>query len=160
MSEQPYKRPPITEAVIEVRFADEASPAQLERIAGGFASSYPHQQIQRAVGFQFAVPPEVSEQPTAQFNQQVGHRRSSTDLTEILLIWPSILVVSQLAPYPGWDTFFARFIRDWSDWKRLAGYRRIVRIGVRYINPIDIPTGSASGVDRGDRISQRVPKIA
>ena len=74
MPEQPYKRPPITEAIIEVRFADEASPAQLERIMSGFASSYPHQQMQRNVGFAVAVPPELSEQPSAQFNQQIGYR--------------------------------------------------------------------------------------
>jgi uncharacterized protein (TIGR04255 family) len=157
--EQPYRRPPITEAVIEVRFADEASPAQLERIMSGFASSYPHQQMQRNVGFAVAVPPELSEQPRAQFNQQIGYRRSSTDLTEILLVWPAIFVVSQLAPYPGWETFIARFARDWTDWKRFAGYRRIVRIGVRYINRIDIPMETASGVLEETEYLKVFPKL-
>jgi uncharacterized protein (TIGR04255 family) len=50
-----------------------------------------------------------------------------------------MLVCSQLAPYPGWDTFFERFRRDWGVWKRTLGYRKITRIGVRYINRIDIP---------------------
>jgi uncharacterized protein (TIGR04255 family) len=48
-------------------------------------------------------------------------------------------VFSQLAPYPGWDVFFERFCRDWAAWKRTLGYRKITRIGVRYINRIDIP---------------------
>jgi uncharacterized protein (TIGR04255 family) len=157
--EQPYKRPPITEAIIEARFADEMEPAQLERIIAGFASSYPHQQPIRNVGVALAVPPEVSAQPVAQFNQQVGYRRSSTDLTELLLVWPAIFVVSQLAPYPGWDTFFARLVRDWTNWKRLVGYRRVVRIGVRYINRIDIPTPSASGIIEETEYLNIFPKL-
>ncbi len=48
-------------------------------------------------------------------------------------------VVSELAPYPGWDAFFARFQRDWALWKRAVNYKKINRIGVRYINRIDIP---------------------
>jgi len=50
-----------------------------------------------------------------------------------------MFVFSQLAPYPGWDLFFERFHRDWVVWKRTHGYRKITRIGVRYINRIDIP---------------------
>jgi uncharacterized protein (TIGR04255 family) len=46
----------------------------------------------------------------------------------------------QLAPYPGWDQFFGRFCRDWEAWKNSVGYRKIIRVGVRYINRIDIPT--------------------
>jgi uncharacterized protein (TIGR04255 family) len=54
-------------------------------------------------------------------------------------VWPAAFVFSQLALYPGWDVFFDRFSRDWVVWKRTLGYRKITRIGVRYINRIDIP---------------------
>jgi len=39
----------------------------------------------------------------------------------------------------GWDVFFGRFCRDWGVWKRTLDYQKITRVGVRYINRIDIP---------------------
>ena len=56
-----------------------------------------------------------------------------------MLFQPNSVAVAQLAPYPGWEVFFPRFVRDWEAWKREAGYRQIIRVGVRFINRIDIP---------------------
>lgn len=140
--DQLYKKPPITEAVIEVRFAEPMELTQREKFIASFAPFYPHQQMIRNLALSVQVPPGTDEQPVeqmAQINPQLGHRRSSTDLTEILLLWPTNFIVSQLAPYPGWESFFARFARDWKTWKKVAGYRSITRIGVRFINRIDIP---------------------
>jgi len=142
VTDRPYKKPPITEAVIEVRFGQPIELAQRSRFMADFALLYPHEQSIRSLEVAVHVPAAANEQPveqTAQISPQVGHRRSSTDLTEILLLWPTNFVVSQLAPYPGWESFFARFTRDWTRWKRVAGYRTITRIGVRFINRIDIP---------------------
>ena len=60
-------------------------------------------------------------------------------MTELIIIFPKSIVVSQLAPYPGWDTFFERFVRDWKLLKRVLDFQTIQRLGVRYINRIDIP---------------------
>jgi uncharacterized protein (TIGR04255 family) len=54
------------------------------------------------------------------------------------LLWPAQFVVAQLAPYPGWIDFFGRFVRDWEVFKKATGYRKISRIGVRFINRLDI----------------------
>jgi len=46
VSEQPYKQPPITESVIEIRFADPiASCRNWQRLANTFKSTYPLEQI-------------------------------------------------------------------------------------------------------------------
>jgi uncharacterized protein (TIGR04255 family) len=84
-------------------------------------------------------PPNIRGGAVTQVDQADGHRLSSKDQAEMLLLWPLTLVVSQLAPYPGWEFFFGRFERDWRIWKRVAGYRKITRIGVRFVNRIDIP---------------------
>lgn len=99
MSEQPYKRPPITEAVIEMRFDAPIDLSEIQKVSGDFAACYPHQQTIRAVEVAVGVPPALEQEPKALLNQQIGHRRSSTDLSEILLLWPATFVVSQLAPY-------------------------------------------------------------
>jgi len=89
---------------------------------------------------------EVSARPgladTTIRNNEIGHRRSSDDQTQIVILWPRSFVFSQLAPYPGWDVFFAPFVRDWTLWKKTVGYRKVSRVGVRYINRIDIPITS------------------
>jgi uncharacterized protein (TIGR04255 family) len=139
MSEQPYRRPPITEAVIEVRFATPLTPAEVDKASQDFDALYPFDQQIRNLGIAVELPSGPTNEPTTQVNQQFGYRRFSREGSEILLIWPSVIIVSQLAPYPGWNTFFARFARDWKAWKRATAFRKIIQIGVRFINRIDVP---------------------
>lgn len=138
MAEQPYKRPPITEAIVEIRFATPIDADAIIKTGPAFRQFYPLEQIVKNVNVAVGVPVDNNDAPTAQINQENGHRRSSSDLTELVLMWPFTFVISQLAPYPGWDAFFARFVRDWTLWKKALGYRKISRVGVRYINRIDI----------------------
>jgi uncharacterized protein (TIGR04255 family) len=138
MSDQPYKKPPITEAVIEVRFATALDASDLDKTTRQMVSVYNQQESIKSVDFAVGVPPEHG-QTTALINEQLGRRMSSGDLTEILVLWPLSFVVAQLAPYPGWEVFFDRFSRDWNILKKTTEYRRIVRVGVRFINRIDVP---------------------
>jgi uncharacterized protein (TIGR04255 family) len=138
MADQPYKRPPITEAVIEIRYAEPAELTLLADAAAHFKSEYPAQQkIMNAGVAVGGVPLPPHDALQIKFDQ--GHRLSSVDQTELVVLWAPSFVVAQLAPYPGWSHFFNRFTRDWKTWKRVVGYRKIARIGVRYINRIDIP---------------------
>ena len=125
VSGQPYKRPPITEAVIEIRYADPAEAALLERVAPDFKSEYPAQQKIINAGVAVGGTP----MPSIKFDQ--GHRLSSADQTELVLLWPPSFIVAQLAPYPGWGHFVDRFVRDWKKWKKAVGYRKIIRIGLK-----------------------------
>ena len=142
MSDQPYTKPPITEAVIEIRFAEALDASELDKAARQLKSVYNNEEHTRNVAFAVGVPPIGPVQTT--LNEQLGRRMSSGDLTQIVILWPSSFVVAQLAPYPGWQNFFGRFSRDWALWKRAMGYHRVVRVGVRYINRIDVPTGAAN----------------
>ena len=139
MPEQPYKRPPITEAVIEMRFSDPIDSVTLDKVSSAFKALYPQEEILRHVQFQMNLDVTV---PAPQTTGQIGYRRSSPDQTHILLLMPMppSFIMSQLSPYPGWDQFFGRFCRDWDIWKKSVGYKKIIRIGVRYINRIDIPS--------------------
>jgi uncharacterized protein (TIGR04255 family) len=69
-------------------------------------------------------------------------------------------VISQLAPYPGWDGFFRRFVRDWTIWKKSAGYRKVGRVGVRYINRIDIPLAGRPVIEETEflNVYPHIPK--
>ena len=139
MSEQAYKQPPITEAVIEIRFATPNDDATIAKASGDFKSHYPQEDAATNVAIQLYLPTGMEIKTMAQTLEKKGRRRSSMDQTQLVLLWPDNFVISQLAPYPGWDAFFERFRRDWEIWKRGIGYKKISRIGVRYINRIDIP---------------------
>ncbi len=139
VSEQPYKQPPITEAVIEIRFATPADDPAVAKASADFKSYYPQEELITNVGVQLYLPSSPQIKTKAQTVEKRGRRRSSLDQTQLLLLWPENFVISQLAPYPGWDAFFDRFRRDWEMWKRAIGYRKISRVGVRYLNRIDIP---------------------
>ena len=137
-SQSAYNRAPITEAIIELKYSVPIDLAVIEKASGKFSDEYPHSQNIQTVDVQ--VSQEGNKTPSAAVHRRpMGYRRASDDMTELLILTDSSFVSSQLAPYPGWDAYYARFARDWKVWKRLAGFREINRIGVRYVNRIDIP---------------------
>lgn len=139
MSQPSYKHAPITEAVIAINFATPLDPDDIARVSNKFSPLYPQYHRVENVNIEVQLSADQKSVPTAETNREVGHRRSSSDMTELLVLWRSSFMISQLAPYPGWDDFFQRFVRDWKVWKRVMGFRTIARLGVRYINRIDIP---------------------
>jgi len=136
-----YPRPPITEAVIGIQFAAPIASDDLRKVGERFKNFYPGEQEVKTLGVHVVNPP-AGRPPFANVQETLGHRRASEDATEIILFMPDQLIVSQLAPYPGWEEFFARFVRDWKIWKREMSFLRINRLGVRYVNRIDVPVTS------------------
>jgi uncharacterized protein (TIGR04255 family) len=159
MAEQPYKRPPITEAVIALTFSEAIEARDLDKADSNFGRLYPHHQDARNLNVQVLMPPTSNLQPDTTINKdEIGHRRSSDDQTQIVILWPTLFVFSQLAPYPGWDDFLGRFVRDWALLKKIVGYRKISRVGVRYINRIDIPiTGEVTHYEEFLNLYPQIP---
>lgn len=139
MPNQPYSHPPITEAVIEIRFADAVSDRLLLSVSHALAQRYPGEQVLQNMQLEVSV--AASSRPaTAQWAAgPQAYRRASSSEAELAIVAPTSLIVSQLPDYPGWEVFFDRFRQDWSLWKREVGYQKIVRVGVRYINRLDLP---------------------
>lgn len=139
MTQPPYPKAPITEAVIEIKFKSSADSADLEKVRQRLGSAYPQHQNVQTLSLNVNLPEGQPDAPVTKIDRTPGHRLASVDMTELLVMFDSAFIVSQLAPYTGWDSFLSRFVRDWAAWKRVMGYREISRIGVRYINRIDIP---------------------
>jgi len=66
-------------------------------------------------------------------------RLEGKDATEVALIRPEGLSVSQLAPYKSWDVLFDRYRRDFDTVIGAMESKTITRMAVRYINRIDVP---------------------
>jgi uncharacterized protein (TIGR04255 family) len=148
MPAAPYKKPPIVEAVIEIRFAAPIEPRTLLKIDRQFTKSYPLGQPMKGYGVRVNVEPSGRAQADL-LDPGLSYRRFAADNQEMAILSPQSLVLSQLPLYPGWDIFLGRFRRDWTIWKRAAGHREIARVGLRYINRIDIP--STEDILRQDR---------
>lgn len=133
-----YKRPPITEAVIELRFGQQFSGKTIEKAASRLRREYVHYEQDQQL--------EVMLDMDAQKSQFVpgppGVRLSSQDRADVTILRPDAFVSSRLAPYCGWEAFIERVQRDWGIWRGEAGAVKLARIGVRYINRIDIPKPS------------------
>ncbi len=68
-----------------------------------------------------------------------GYKLSNIDRTEVFLVRPASVIVLRLSPYTGWEDLFARAQRDWGIARGAARPGALSRLGVRYINRIDVP---------------------
>lgn len=134
---QRYRRPPITEAVIEVRFGAPVTNDVVDKVAKRLADRYPlseHGDIS-----EIAV--QIGDRPVLRQGPPLRHYKlRSLDAADILLLQPNSVAISRLPPYPGWEAILERFIRDYEDCRTWLGNPQPIRLGVRYINRIDVPS--------------------
>jgi uncharacterized protein (TIGR04255 family) len=131
----PYARAPITEAVIELRFATTFSQATVEAAGRRLRGEYAHLDQESLV--QFKLEPAIQKaEPSSSWH---GVKLSSSDRADIVFLRQNTFICSRLAPYTGWDDFFARTMRAWEAWRKSAGHTPLSRVGVRYVNRIDVP---------------------
>ncbi len=127
-----YKRPPIREAVIEVRFADTITDSQLELLCKKQnKSTFTIQKVE------VVLSPESKEHKSTRL---FGFKLiENEDTANIIQFKHNAISVSRLAPYEGWDKLFENF-KKYYEFYTKNKHRTISRIGVRFINRIDIPT--------------------
>jgi uncharacterized protein (TIGR04255 family) len=86
---------------------------------------------------------------TSSAQRHIGYKLDSQDDKQITQVRLDTFVFSRLAPYDRWETFHAEARRLWQIYSGLFT-PKIKRVGVRYINRIDIPSSIPGGVDLDD----------
>ena len=142
----PYRRPPITEAVIELRVADPIEIDQAEKIKDRLLDDYP---ITPQTMQQISITAGTGNQSAAKV-EFAAYRLSSADAADVAIIGRQNISASRLAPYTNWEAFIGHARRNWAVWRKVAGWREVTRIGVRYINRIDVPNPDDSPVTIDD----------
>lgn len=139
-----YRRPPITEAVIEMRFATAANEARIKKAADWLGPKYgeilPQQNTE--VKFDFALETAVFERGAP------SYRLSNSDQTNVLTVKDNSATWSRLAPYEGWDSFRTRFAVEAEQIFKAFAEPSISRIGLRFINRIDVPKAEGEDIVR------------
>lgn len=154
MNKMPYTRPPITEAVIEIRFEENLSLDQMQKIRNDLQKNYSFSENIEEVGFKIDPKNKIMSKISEGI---VGFKLTNEDQTEVSQIKQNSMVCSKLAPYSGWESFQPRAVADWDIWRKTTKNKKIDRIGVRFINRIDIPYITGVKIDLEDYLTV-VPK--
>lgn len=135
---EPYAKAPIVEAVIDLRVTvpDEITVHAFDQLKLELMQEFPTQ----GDFFVAAAQYQINESPISSVvREHTGFRFESADKRKVLIVSTQSFTFSQLAPYDSWDTFRTEARDYWDRYKAVARPTRISRLGVRYINRIDLP---------------------
>jgi uncharacterized protein (TIGR04255 family) len=154
----PYPKAPIVESIIHLSVMGTATREVLEKLVKRFAKEYPQQETLAAIN----VTVNTTGGAATVEQQLQGYRVKSTDQADFVVVFPDGVAVARLAPYPGWEYLRGRAKMAWAEWRRNASNSALKRIGIRYINRIDVPIKQAAIVDIDAylNLSPRVPDFS
>jgi len=151
-----YSKPPVVEAVCEFRFIGPAEPWDwtipgllYERVK----ETFPVKMEVRSV----EVTVSQGAGQAVQQNVQTKMQFQSKSKTEILQVGRDLFSVNQLRPYPKWSTFKTLISDQLKLYRRVANPLRLSRIGLRYVNRIEIPRQTIE-LEDFFRIQTQVPQ--
>ncbi len=132
-----YTKAPITEAIINlaVKPAEGLTLADLER-CGTEQPTYPNKKNIIATTGQIQLGERFSTSTTS---QQLGYLFSSTDQKLIVQARLDGFALSRLAPYENWQCFRDEARRFWNAYRQIVRPEKLLRLGVRYVNRLDLP---------------------
>lgn len=134
-SSRKYKKPPITEAIINFGFGEPIDAGTIAKFKSKLSNEYPLSTDWKETTI--AVNPGT--RATTFQDAVTGYRLSSLDQADVFIAGDTRYAVARLAPYTGWEHLRDRARRGWDLLRILTEYRKIVQIGVRFINRVDIP---------------------
>jgi uncharacterized protein (TIGR04255 family) len=154
----PYPKAPITEAVIHLAVSNPATSEELRKLVARFAKEYPQEETLANI----SVGLDPTGGPPAVMQHPVGYRLRSIEQTDFMLVLPDGIAAARLTPYPGWEHLRERARQGWSEWRRNVNHSPPKRIGIRYINRIDVPIkeGGFFDIDAYLKFAPRVPDFS
>jgi len=139
-----YKRAPITEAVIELRYDQLLEKEAVDKLNNRFKGAYAKSEKYESYAVSVTMPNTGKISADAVSDGRGGFKLTSGDQSDLLLVTAVSMTCSRLAPYLGWEPFYERAQRDWAEARQQFGYRKLSRVGVRFINRIDVPAPGAT----------------
>ena len=147
MSAKKYKNPPIEEALCEFTFAHSAQGQQIDLTLPGRFQMHP------SIKGEYSGPARTQNvqtianapnNPAFAIHDVIFRIQLPTvDGTRLISIGANTLAVTVLRPYEGWEAFKPRIRCALKAFSEVTGLSPVMRIGVRYINRIVVPTANA-----------------
>lgn len=143
-----YEAPPIQEAICELHFElpKPLDREAIQRMQAVWQSQYPNQQVvtEKSLEVRFGM------EGVDTTSNEVGHKliARSADEKDLAQMGKSFVAVNRLKPYLGWEESFRdTILQRLREVTSVYGFERISRIGLRYINRIDLPQHPARWAD-------------
>lgn len=157
---KPYS--PITEAVIEVIVDHQMTTNEMAKIAKKLSSTYYPIKQDINISTTHHHPAVGGGISLAVNSTSKEYHLNTNDQTDIAIIKENSLITARLAPYLGWNDLHEKFINAWKIWKITSKTKPIKRIGVRYINRIDIDLMSESKIELEDYLNfyPKLPELS
>ena len=145
-----YVKAPIVEAVLEFRWSEVRSLADLklaleDKAFNDFGDAKPRVTINTAF--------DVGKGELSQDRKEIGYETSVKDGTERVFLEERKFVYIKNAPYTEWNDFRERAIGLIHPFSAALNLLEFSRIGLRFINRIDIPVGDGGKIDTDEYIS-------
>lgn len=155
-SRKHYSKAPIVEAVIDLRceFAAEQSLQDLGRVQELLSADFPL----REDYFEFKAQITPTTGLTSE-QKAMGFRLLTKERTRIVGIGISGFTYSWLAPYDRWESLRNEAFRIWRIYSSITNPLKVNRVGVRFVNRLDLPLPPGEGVEL-DQYLRTAPKIA
>ncbi|MCL4182304.1 MAG: TIGR04255 family protein [Burkholderiaceae bacterium] len=155
---RPLARPPIREAIIEIR-SERCELSRITALRDAIVADFPHSQPYRLASAALRLPEERRNRPDLDATaEQIGWRCESADGLEVALIRTDGFSVARVADYPGWDAFVERYLALYDRYRRCVAPLEIRRIGLRYINDIRLPITPSFDFDDYLTSAPRTPR--
>lgn len=133
-----YKNPPIIEAVCEFRFQPGMAwdHTFAKRIHDRLRGTFPKKREMTSFQASLTIVPQGSQQ---QLHQNKALQLLRDDEKASVIIDVDRLAVSHLKPYPTWEDFLPLIEQSFDAYKNVVEPKGLHRVGVRYINQIEMP---------------------
>jgi uncharacterized protein (TIGR04255 family) len=131
---------PVTEAVLELRCRAETEWEE-KRVTALLQQQLPdYHKVESLRGMMTEMRLEPGSAPShrAEDLGWLGLVMRPEDGKQVARFQRDTFAFNQLSPYPGWDTFVERALTLWSVHERMTTPAEIARIGLRFINRIDL----------------------
>ncbi len=143
-------RAPINEAIIDWRVAPVTpiDQAILKQLADEIGGDYPHLDEQTAFEATLAVAAadgQVSHTANSERKGIHGYVCKSADRLTLVQFRRDGFTLNRLRPYTKWDDIFPEALKHWRRYRAAIGNAPAVRLAVRYINLLPVPTAGDIG---------------
>lgn len=141
-----YPKAPIVEAVIDLRMRGTTKLDVLGSVGDKLKEHYAVRENLNNVDV------EVDANHLGLRHSVVGLRLASIDQADVLILNAQGITTSRLAPYQGWETLQEIAQRNYAAWRKAGADCSVARVGVRFINRLDIPLAEPREFAPGDYV--------
>jgi uncharacterized protein (TIGR04255 family) len=147
---QQYLKPPLIEAVLELRFGHDLSDKELTRAKDRLQRAFPAVEEMKTFQAKLEAYGAVRDLGLA------GFKLTAKNGADVILLQRNTLVTSRLPPYYGWERLTEQAKENYELFEKVVGLKPIVRIGARFVNRIDVPDRLLADRHVGDLLNIKI----